>query len=85
MYKVQEQPDKEALIEGYKDVVHPLITLIDGAGNTSHIIKDNGCYVLLTNTTPEYFVINSHWFPIAMQALFNYIFSENLKNINYRR
>jgi len=68
MYKVQEKPDGMArLINGSE--VKPLVTLKDEYGGVSHIIMDDGCYVLINGNKDRRFGMVKHWYYEAAIAL----------------
>jgi hypothetical protein len=64
------------------DRVSPLVTLHDGCGGVSHIIKDDGCFVLINRASSDggllggnFFAYRyaTHWFPEAVKALGDYL------------
>ena len=78
MYKVQNKPDSNVrLVSGGK--VEPLVTLKDEYDSVSHIIEDDGCYVLINGSLERLFVMVKHWYPEAANALVAIIKSSNAK------
>lgn len=70
MYKLQDQPDKEARMTS-DSVVTPVATLKDEYGGVSHIIEDDHCYVLISgsaNNNSGCIMVN-HWYPEAVEAM----------------
>jgi len=68
MYKMQEIPDVQAVMDNGA-IIYPLITLIDEYGGMSHIIKDDGCYVLVNRKDNGKFSKTYWWYPEAVDAL----------------
>jgi hypothetical protein len=68
MYKIQEHPDIRARLES-SSIVRPIITLKDEYGGVSHIIKEDGCYVLINGNNKSEFRPTTHWYPEAVDAL----------------
>ena len=74
MYQVQKFPDESALLrETDSGPVKPLITLKDEYGGISHIIMDDGCYVLINGNSDRDFGISAWWYPEAARALMTYL------------
>jgi len=71
MYQLQERADEVAILDKGRtgDYVIPLATLKDEYGGVSHIIKDDGCFVLINKTVTGGFVMVHHWYPEAAAAL----------------
>ncbi len=66
MYVLQDKPDHEVLLlTGLKH--RPVATLKDESGGVSHIIVDDGCYVLV-NGNGDFGTVE-HWYPEAVEAL----------------
>jgi len=61
MYQLQERADEVAILDKGRtgDYVIPLATLKDEYGGVSHIIKDDGCFVLINKTVTGGFVMRS--------------------------
>lgn len=68
MYKIQEKPHARAVLTNGEEV-KPLVTLVDEGHGTSHIIMDDGCYVLINGQRGGGYGMSCHWFPEAAQAL----------------
>lgn len=76
MYEVQKERDGSAAMENGSEV-RPLVTLKDGSGGVSHIIMDDGCYVLINNCGEGgSFRTASHWYPAAAHALAQWVGTE---------
>jgi len=67
-YKQQKFPDVIAYIEG-GGRINPLATLKDEHGGVSHIIDDDGCYVLVNGSRRGKFTKVYHWYPEAVDAM----------------
>ena len=75
MYKIQEIPDKEIIMQNGVTVI-PTLSLKDEHGGESHIILDDHCYVLVnkmkvfnTDQPQKRFMSVKHWYPEAVDAL----------------
>ena len=68
MYGLHEEPDKKAQLKNGADV-EPVATLSDEYGGRSHIIIDDGCYVLINGSEDRGFGMVKHWYPEAVEAL----------------
>ncbi len=69
MYKLQESPRLSAKLKN-GTIVTPIATLRDEYGGISHIIKDDGCYVLLNGSDKsDFYSMVVHWYPEAVEAL----------------
>jgi len=73
MYKVQIQPDETVTLAN-GSIKYPLVTLKDEYGGVSHIIKDDGCYVLMNDNK-----FTHHWYLEAAHALKNLIINDVIK------
>jgi len=78
MMKKTETPWTQAKLTN-GSIVMPLVTLVDGYGGVSHIIRDDNCFVLInrvgeSNNEPNgTFAISPYWFKEAAAALVGYI------------
>lgn len=79
MFQKQPHPFAMAFMENGSRVT-PLVTLCDDYG-ISHIIKDDGCYVLINSVSQllgphapvSHYKKSTHWFPEAVKALGEYL------------
>jgi len=67
-YELQILPDEVAFIDG-GGRINPLATLKDEYGGVSHIINDDGCYVLVNGSRGGKFTKVYHWYPEAIDAM----------------
>ena len=68
MYKQQEVPDEEVVLEN-GSTSKPIVTLKDEYGGISHIILDDHCYVLVNGSQDRGFSTVKHWYGEAVEAL----------------
>jgi len=66
MFKLQDFPDSQ-FIDGMHQY-KPVVTLKSEHGGISHIIIDDGCYVLMNKIVGEY-RYSPYWFPEAVDAM----------------
>jgi hypothetical protein len=64
MYQLQTKPDASVTTRNGNRIT-PVATLKDEHGGVFHIIKDDSCYVLVSNRGKFTF----HWFPEAVEAV----------------
>ena len=67
-YKLQELPDESAFLKSGSRI-NPVATLKDEYGGVSHIIMDDGCYVLVNGSRGGEFAKVYHWYPEAVDAM----------------
>ena len=69
-YELQKIPDEIAFMAGgQRNRINPVATLKDEHGGVSHIITDDGCYVLVNGSSGGPFTKVYHWYPEAVDAL----------------
>lgn len=68
MKRVQQKPDRQAKLKN-GSTIFPLCTLTDEYGGKSHIVVDDGCYVLANGNDRDNFGFSSHWYREAVIAL----------------
>lgn len=68
MYKILRKPDKTAALKNGSEVT-PVCTLADEYGGRSHIIVDDGCYVLINGGVDQPYGMSAWWYREAIEAL----------------
>lgn len=68
MYKQVETRENLILLENGGDV-HAVASLEDEYGGESHIIVDDGCYVLVNGSDEHGYNAVKHWYKEAVQVL----------------
>ena len=74
MYVLQNSPDAPVNLDNGIEVT-PVMTLRDEWGGVSHIIRDDGCYVLINRVDQlsNIYRMSCHWYNEAVDALIGFV------------